>query len=46
LGDGSLWDYGLRLVDRFSERGTLLRMHTPTFEEAQELARSMRSALG
>lgn len=42
----SLRDYGLRLVERFGERGTLLWTHTPTVEEGQELARSMRSALG
>jgi hypothetical protein len=42
----SLRDYGLRLVERFGERGTLLWTHTPTITEAQELARSMRSALG
>ena len=45
-GRVSLRDYGLRLVERFGESGTLLWTHTPTVEEAQELARSMRSALG
>jgi hypothetical protein len=45
-GHVSLRDYGLRLVERFGERGTLLWTHTPTVAEAQELVRSMRSALG
>jgi hypothetical protein len=42
----SLRDYGLRLVERFGERGTLLWTHTPTVAEARELARSLRSSLG
>jgi len=35
-----------RLVEGFGKRGRLLWTHTPTVEEAGELARSTRSALG
>jgi uroporphyrinogen-III decarboxylase len=41
----SLLEYGMRLVERFGARGTLLWTRTPTLGEAEELARAMRRTL-
>jgi hypothetical protein len=40
-----LLDYGMQLVERFGDRGTLLWTHVPTVGEAEQLASGMRKAL-